>query len=440
MSHHEATTTPPLSETLAALAQGPDPAAWADLLADAGPDMQRLAGRIVGDAALADDALQEALLHIRDRAGKFRPTESGDPDNDARRWIMRLTANVCISLLRSRQRSRKRERTHGGGAPEPSAPHESLERSEQAALLRRELAQLPSGSSTAIVLHHVAGLSFEEIAAEMRIPIGTAKTTVRRGLMRLRQRLTKIGLTLSLAAVAESLTQLPAAEGGRALLAYSSLLTSPAHASVISAGGGVALASKIAIAAGVVAAAAAAPLVVHRAPAIPPPSTAELAPRTTVLAYDFEDGSRPSFLLDGELVAGPARDGNRLCVRAIDRPRDGRVQREIVFEPPRGVEFLTFQPGMRLDFDCWYSSDTPLLSVAGWSIADGASLNAYQHDLPQGRWIHVSVPIADFRTDEEPPHGYPRGGGIGNLALGITARSTDHLYIDNLTITKPQLE
>src|SRR3954469_6403701 len=105
MSATDAPLRPGLAAILARLAAGRDAAAWSALLADVGVDLRRLAGRLVGEAALADDAMQEALLQIRDRAGRFTPAAGVDADQHARRWVMRLTANICISLLRSRGRA-----------------------------------------------------------------------------------------------------------------------------------------------------------------------------------------------------------------------------------------------------------------------------------------------------------------------------------------------
>jgi len=428
-----------LADLLARLAATRDPEAWTALLVTAGPEMQRLARRIIGEAALADDGLQEALLQVRDHAGQFRPAESDDPDRDARRWILRVTSNSCLNILRSQTRARRRERDHGAERPVLPTPHETMERSEHAEILRRELALLPKTSSMAIVLHHIGGLSFEEIAAELGLPIGTAKTHVRRGLMALRQRLQRVGVVMSVAAVAGSLTALPAAEGAAPLLGYSSLLYSPVKAA---AGAAMSMGVK-AVVIGSLAAAGlgTGAVVMTRSDATPtatPTATVMPAPSAhAIIAFDFEDGKRPTFLLDGEVVGGPVRDGNKFCVMASDRIHKGMLQKEITFEPPRGVEFVSYEPGMRVEFDYWYTAESGKINVGGWSQAQSGHCFMNIDGPAQGQWAHMSGSFDDFRIASDPARGFVPGDKIGNLGIAVSARPSDVLYIDNFTITRP---
>ena len=215
-----------LAHALAALAERRDPVAWALLVERAGPEMASIAQRLAGDVALADDAVQEALIHIRDGADGF-VSRSEDPDNDARRWIMRVTANAALQLLRRKRRSANQDRLGGEGHfPTPDAPGVALERAEQASLVRRELAELPEPTRAAIVLHCVDGLGYDQIAIELRIPVGTAKTRVHRGLETLRGRLLRVGCALSLVALTGVLQNLHAATASMATTAWISLLTS----------------------------------------------------------------------------------------------------------------------------------------------------------------------------------------------------------------------
>lgn len=194
------------------------PEAWSRVIAVAGDDILALARRLTGDAELARDAAQEVLLRLRGSVADFRADYGGDADGDggdaaARRWVMGVTANVALKLLRTQRRARDRDRRHGADAGSPAhtaAPDERLARAEQDALVRAELARLPEASGRAIALHHLAGLSFEEVAAQLRMPVGTAKTRVRRGLVELRGRLERRGVALEAGALAVLLGGLPA--------------------------------------------------------------------------------------------------------------------------------------------------------------------------------------------------------------------------------------
>lgn len=127
-------------------------------------------------------------------------------------------------------------------------PHADLERSEQAALLRQALAQLKEPARTAVILHHCAGLGYEAVAAELRVPVGTAKTHVHRGLERLRRHLMRLGCTLSLTALVGALDSLAAAESATgSVAAHAGLIHSTHHASVLAlpSSGGLSMATII---------------------------------------------------------------------------------------------------------------------------------------------------------------------------------------------------
>jgi RNA polymerase sigma-70 factor, ECF subfamily len=240
-----------LAEALAGLADRRDPACWEFLLQEAGPKIEVVVCRIAGDPALAQDALQETMLQIRDHAGNFT-VQRDDPSGSALRWILRVAANTAIKLMRSRTRS---HHLHRRAADEPSEPPmtaaDILEQREHAGLVRRALGELSEIPRTAVVLHHVAGLSFPEIASELRCPLGTAKSHVRRGLERMRMHLQRAGVIMSITALAGALQGLPAATVPNALQAASTLLTSPLQAAPLWSIqiGGMVMATKIGIAA-----------------------------------------------------------------------------------------------------------------------------------------------------------------------------------------------
>jgi RNA polymerase sigma-70 factor, ECF subfamily len=238
------------ASALARLARSRDPEAWADLLAGCGADIQAVARRLAGNAALADDAVQETLLQLRDQAGKFVTSEAA-PDDAARRWILRVTANTTLQLLRSRKRALARDRAAGADHRQQTSaaePHQHIERDETAASVRAALAELPETSRTPLVLHCVAGLGFSEIAAELRVPIGTAKTRVRRALEALRRRLKPLAGALSVAELSQRLVELPVPPVAGAPLG-NHLLTAPATATVsgLPASGALAMTIKIAL-------------------------------------------------------------------------------------------------------------------------------------------------------------------------------------------------
>ena len=151
-----------------------------------------LAYRLLGDAAGAADAAQDAFLlayrHIRTfHTGSFAA------------WLYRIVTNVCYDALRYRRRRPALPFTHLSSAtdeerefdlPAPEdGPEALLQRRELAALLQQHINTLPSDQRTVLVLSDVQGLSDKEIAAIMRSNLGTVKSRLSRARAKMRRSL-----------------------------------------------------------------------------------------------------------------------------------------------------------------------------------------------------------------------------------------------------------
>jgi RNA polymerase sigma-70 factor (ECF subfamily) len=142
----------------------------------------RLSAQILDDVEDARDAAQECLLKLSVRLRQFR----GEAQFST--WLHRLVVNTCRDLG-ERQRRRRGETLEGGY--EPGQPGDD-DTSQRAMLgdLRRDLAaalgRLSVEQRQVVLLRDALGLSYEEIAAAARIPVGTAKSYVHRGRARLR--------------------------------------------------------------------------------------------------------------------------------------------------------------------------------------------------------------------------------------------------------------
>ncbi|MCW8130563.1 MAG: sigma-70 family RNA polymerase sigma factor [Planctomycetota bacterium] len=184
-------------EALARLARQRDPQAWEELLRLHGAQIHRVCLRILGDEALAEDACQETLLQLRDRAGLFK-AGAEHPEAAARSWIMRVACNAALQMLRRRKAVRHREdkaaREETREAPDVLA---QAERAEHLDAMRRELAAMPEHERMPLVLHYHAGLGYEGVAQALGCPVNTAKSRVHRGLERLRNRLALLGMILA---------------------------------------------------------------------------------------------------------------------------------------------------------------------------------------------------------------------------------------------------
>ena len=149
-----------------------------------------LAMKMLGDPAEAQDALQEVFLQIWSRAGTYDPEQSS-----VFSWTVLLTRSRVIDRLRARgHRSRvvvasTEDAPTAADASTVESAADTAEKNDEAARVRYVLNNLPSEQREAIELAFFEHLSHHEIAARLGQPLGTVKARIRRGLLKLRQRL-----------------------------------------------------------------------------------------------------------------------------------------------------------------------------------------------------------------------------------------------------------
>ena len=139
--------------------------------------------RILHSRDEAEDVLQELFLQIWKRAADFDETR-GRPFT----WLVTLARSRAIDRLRSLE-SRSRGATEAARTIPDSwgDAADDAWKSEQGAIVRRALAELPEDQRRAILLAYFEGLTQAEIAARLGAPLGTVKTRMRSGMMKLRE-------------------------------------------------------------------------------------------------------------------------------------------------------------------------------------------------------------------------------------------------------------
>lgn len=148
-----------------------------------GPLVWTMARRMSMSIEDAEDAVQEIFLDLWRHAGRFDPHHGSE-----RVFVSTLARRRLIDRIRHMQRRLSVER------PLPadlelagiSGPSEHAERDAQVDLARRVLRELPVDQQQAITLSLVEGYSHSEIAERLAWPLGTVKTVLRRGLLRLK--------------------------------------------------------------------------------------------------------------------------------------------------------------------------------------------------------------------------------------------------------------
>ncbi len=143
---------------------------------------------VLGPLCDVQEVLQEAFLHAWQ--GRERLNEAHDP----RAWVFVLTMNLARDLRRRTRRQGRTSALTETDAMELSTrepgPQEMLLGREAVGRARMAIAALSEEDKEVFLLRTSAGLSFEAIGAALGIPVGTAKTRMRRALHRLRRELT----------------------------------------------------------------------------------------------------------------------------------------------------------------------------------------------------------------------------------------------------------
>ena len=134
----------------------------------------------VRNATVAEDLLQETFLQIH------RARQTYTPPRPVRPWIYAITRHVALMHLRSGRR--RKEMLADDQLPEIPVPPE-MEKLADRATLHRFLSELPPKSQEVLMLHHLLGMSFQEVGQILGIAPGTAKVRSHRALKALRERL-----------------------------------------------------------------------------------------------------------------------------------------------------------------------------------------------------------------------------------------------------------
>jgi RNA polymerase sigma-70 factor, ECF subfamily len=176
-----------------ALARDPD-GALADLVRAYQDRLFAFALRLTGNRQDAEEVAQDAFLRAHAALRRY-PRERVE-GLALRPWLYRIALNVARNKVRRRRPvAVPLDPGVGTGAAAwvdrdgDAAPEALALAAEQSAELAALVAGLPGRYRTAVVLRHVAGLPYGEVAAVLGQPVGTVKANVHRGVRLLRQRL-----------------------------------------------------------------------------------------------------------------------------------------------------------------------------------------------------------------------------------------------------------
>ena len=215
---------PSEGQLLKAFVDEQDEEAFAELVHRLGPLVLKVCRRVLGNETDAEDAAQAAFLALAQQAR--RSTGIRMPGA----WLHRVAHDIAVNLLRARKTRQRHEKEVT--AMSPQTRELTAVQDSQTALLHAAINALPKKHRQAVVLYHLEGKSLEQAAAIMACPESTVSTWVARGRERIRSRLARRGLVLSLAA----LTSLLSAEAGAAELPATFVAATTKAASLFVAG------------------------------------------------------------------------------------------------------------------------------------------------------------------------------------------------------------
>jgi len=174
--------TDTLTAILTACARG-DEAQFARLYDATAPRIFGLVRKVVRDPAQAEEVTQEVYLQIWRQCARFDPTAGS-----ALSWMMTIAHRRAVDRVRSAQAQTDRETAYDTG--QQTIPYdttaESAHRELDAERVRKALGKLTPAQRSAIDLAYFGGYTHREVAALLNLPMGTAKTRIRDGLIRLR--------------------------------------------------------------------------------------------------------------------------------------------------------------------------------------------------------------------------------------------------------------
>ena len=146
---------------------------FAAIVDEHGPAVYRLAKSVVRDSSLADDVAQETFIQVWKHLGEFRG------DGSLRGWVLRIAHNQAVSTLR-RIKDTATDPTRLPESFDPIPVTRVVEGRVAATELMAALDELDELSRAIVVLREVEGLSYDDIAETLDVPIPTVKTRLLR--------------------------------------------------------------------------------------------------------------------------------------------------------------------------------------------------------------------------------------------------------------------
>lgn len=161
------------------------PLTWEEVARTYGRKIYNFAYRLTGNPDDSADLVQEVLLRVKRGLPTYRP-------GSFEGWLWRITRNAFLDEVRRRKRRptsplpEEIDRVPAMSSPSPDEVLASYRLGED---IQKALLKLPYDFRESVVLCDIVGLSYEEIATAVAVPVGTVRSRIHRGRKMLRESL-----------------------------------------------------------------------------------------------------------------------------------------------------------------------------------------------------------------------------------------------------------
>jgi RNA polymerase sigma-70 factor (ECF subfamily) len=182
----ESTQLPTSKEDLLGrVAQG-DQKAFAALYDEISPRVFGLVRRLLVDHSQSEEVTQEVFLEIWQNATRYEPAKGG-----ALTWVLTMAHRRAVDRIRASQASRNRDLKIGvrDFVADYDNVADTVEVTIESERVKEAMSQLTELQRQAVTLAYYGGYSHSEVSEMLKVPIGTVKTRLRDGMIRLRDEL-----------------------------------------------------------------------------------------------------------------------------------------------------------------------------------------------------------------------------------------------------------
>jgi len=160
-----------------------DEAALREAYREHAPSIMALAVRVLGNAALAEDVMQDVFVRLWEQPERYDPARGR-----LRSYLLAMTHSRAVERLRAEESQRRRIEAAQRQPHDPtgSDPTRELQAQDSGAAVRRVLAELPADQRTAIEMAYYGGLSYRDVATALAEPEGTIRYRIRSGMRKMR--------------------------------------------------------------------------------------------------------------------------------------------------------------------------------------------------------------------------------------------------------------